>query len=578
MKRIVIILSVLLVFMTAMGQVRNNQGNTRGVSAAAPDFAFPEKVEATALKDLDAALKRGDGPATVNAMVRFGLAKGAVSSDSIAGVLARIEKIASDEKNDPVAKSMLMLLQARIYEAIYSNDSYRINRRPTMAGAAVGDYRQWSREDFLTKIKSLTTLALADRRHLLDTPLDTYRGVVTYERSALTFYPTMFDFAANQAIGCLEPFSDYTGVFNPRLALTPMDMAIYPARRAGTVSPDVLDIYRLLIEGRGNSAPAVMARRNQLEYILPRIFSSADGATMGGAWGETYSSSQAYGAYMGAYRQCQDSPYAIELLLALHEGSLTAVEKKELYAITGRFIADNADYFNINAVKNLHEELSRKDVTIDLPGQGAKGIPIKVVLESKNVNKAILKLHNVTKQAAGRKNSFFKMQTTLPAAVQTIEVAFDGEVPFSDRKEVEVTLPDFGLYIVVVTFDGQKKPEQNYPLIACSDLSLGMFAGVGGASAVTVDAVSGAPVDGVSLLFRPWSRDAANETFPGVTENGLLAIHKDKPGVVEPHLGKDIYSPGCNFYNPPERKAHKVLHGEIFTALNLYHLDRKSVV
>ncbi len=76
MRRIAIIFSTLLVFMTAMGQIKN-KGNARGNSSGAPDFAYPEKVEAAALKDIDSALKRGDGPATVNAMVRLGLAKAA---------------------------------------------------------------------------------------------------------------------------------------------------------------------------------------------------------------------------------------------------------------------------------------------------------------------------------------------------------------------------------------------------------------------------------------------------------------------------------------------------------------------
>ena len=200
MRRIAIIFSTLLVFMTAMGQIKN-KGNARGNSSGAPDFAYPEKVEAAALKDIDSALKRGDGPATVNAMVRLGLAKAAVSSDSLPAILAQIDALASGKDVDVVTGSVLKLLQARIYTAIYDEDAFRINRRATLAGVSAGDYRLWSKDNFLAKIKALTSEALANRQAMLDTPLETYRGVVDYERDALTFYPTLYDFAAYQAIG-----------------------------------------------------------------------------------------------------------------------------------------------------------------------------------------------------------------------------------------------------------------------------------------------------------------------------------------------------------------------------------------
>lgn len=574
MRRIAIIFSTLLVFMTAMGQIKN-KGNARGNSSGAPDFAYPEKVEAAALKDIDSALKRGDGPATVNAMVRLGLAKAAVSSDSLPAILAQIDALASGKDVDVVTGSVLKLLQARIYTAIYDEDAFRINRRATLAGVSAGDYRLWSKDNFLAKIKALTSEALANRQAMLDTPLETYRGVVDYERDALTFYPTLYDFAAYQAIGCLEPFSDYMGIFNSRLAVAPMDMSLYPLRRPGTVSPDVLAIYHNLAEGRGDEAPAILARRNQIAYILPRLFASPGMEQPGGAWGKPSDSSREYEAYMTAYRECESSPYAIELLLPLDNDQMTDGEKNALYRLTGQFIADNPAYFNLNAVKNLHNGLGRKDVDVNIPLQGAKGETLKAMVKSRNVGKVTLKLYDVTKMVDDNDDSYFRLPKTLPAPVQTVGVDFEGEVPFIAEKSVEMTLPEYGLYVVVASFDGQGKPDRSYPVIACSDLSLGVFTGMGGAEAVTVNAVSGFPVDGASLLFRPWSRASANVTLPGTTKNGVLPIEKYKSGTVEPRLGKDIYSPRCNFYNVAEGITRKSLRGEIFTSLNLYRLGDK---
>ena len=52
MKRISIVLFAIITLFSAMSQTRKTM---------APDFAYPDKVASTALRDLNAALKSGDG-------------------------------------------------------------------------------------------------------------------------------------------------------------------------------------------------------------------------------------------------------------------------------------------------------------------------------------------------------------------------------------------------------------------------------------------------------------------------------------------------------------------------------------
>ena len=137
----------------------------------------------------------------------------------------------------------------------------------------------------------------------------------------------------------------------------------------------------------GDEAPAILARRNQIAYILPRLFASPGMEQPGGAWGKPSDSSREYEAYMTAYRECKSSPYAIELLLPLDNDQMTDGEKNALYRLTGQFIADNPAYFNLNAVKNLHNGLGRKDVNVNIPLQGAKGETLKAMVKSRNVGK-----------------------------------------------------------------------------------------------------------------------------------------------------------------------------------------------
>ena len=87
------------------------QARKKTPTGGVPDFAYPEKVLVTAQKDLTAALKSGNGEATVNALVRYGLAKSAVSADSLKSVISRIDGIRLSS-TDPAVKSMLALIEA----------------------------------------------------------------------------------------------------------------------------------------------------------------------------------------------------------------------------------------------------------------------------------------------------------------------------------------------------------------------------------------------------------------------------------------------------------------------------------
>ena len=164
MKRVVTLFIALLTLLTVMAAQARKKTPTGGV----PDFAYPEKVLVTAQKDLTAALKSGNGEATVNAFVRK--AKSAVSADSLKSVISRIDGIRLSS-TDPAVKSMLALIEADIYNDIYQNDSFVIDRRSTVAGLAGDDYNLWSKQQFEAKIRTLLSDALSDRDALMAIPL-----------------------------------------------------------------------------------------------------------------------------------------------------------------------------------------------------------------------------------------------------------------------------------------------------------------------------------------------------------------------------------------------------------------------
>ncbi|MDE5942056.1 MAG: hypothetical protein K2H14_08105, partial [Muribaculaceae bacterium] len=585
MKRLVIVLFAIASLISVMAQTGKKASGSQ-----TPDFAYPEKVASTALKDLKAALRGDDGAAVVNAVVRLGLAKSAVSSDSIKPVLARIDKVAS-ESGEPAVKALLYLLQADVYTSIYLHDSYKINRRATVANMAGDDYDLWSKDQFLSKISALTDSALAYREELAAIPLTAYKGVVDYDRSALTFYPTLYDFAAYRAIDYLGYFNTSAPVLNRALLENLWNESLYPDVNK-SVDGRILAIYRSLVEGREDSAPGVMALKNQIAYVLPRVF-YAPGA-VSGARSIEYDSdygigdSMAYDAYMRAYERCENSAYAIELLMPLADNRLSCKEEKKLYGIACDFAKSNSSYFNINAVKNLIRRLSAKKASAAVPVQAAKGVPFKIRLKAANVGKVTLKVYDVTASATQNRDNgyyngaYYELPASLPVPRQTVEVELPGEVPFRCDTVVELTLADYGVYVVVPDFADAKLRETNYPFVACSDLSAGLVGGANRMEAVAVDPMTGAPQAGVGLRFQPWSRKVAVKTLPGLTDSaGIVDIKESTRGNITPVRGGDRYAPSFYFrpfsaWNHSER-----LRGAIFTDLGLYHFGdsvRFSVV
>lgn len=76
-----------------------------------PDFAFPKTVSQNSEKELKSALKASDGPATVRALLNYGLAQTAINPDKLNSTMDYFESVASKVK-DPATQAMIQLARA----------------------------------------------------------------------------------------------------------------------------------------------------------------------------------------------------------------------------------------------------------------------------------------------------------------------------------------------------------------------------------------------------------------------------------------------------------------------------------
>ncbi|MDE6450327.1 MAG: hypothetical protein K2L41_09680, partial [Muribaculaceae bacterium] len=168
MKNILTGIMTALLALLAIGAVWAYGPESKSVSvdAGVPDFAFPDKVASNADRQLERALDAGDGAGVVNALVKYALARNAVSPKMLPSVIERIEKVADGER-DLRVKSLLLLLEARIYDGLYRRDKWRYDRREIPVDSLAADYTEWSGEQFKKCISSLLVRALAPRDELL---------------------------------------------------------------------------------------------------------------------------------------------------------------------------------------------------------------------------------------------------------------------------------------------------------------------------------------------------------------------------------------------------------------------------
>lgn len=562
MRRIVAILGFIAIVCMCMSA--KTTGNIQE-----PDFAFPKKVQKQASSDLENALSAGDGARVVNALVRIGLAETAVSADSLPNVIARVEQVKSVEKN-PVTRAMLCLLEAQIYADIYRNDTWAINQRPEISAQAVTDnYNLWGRSQFLRKVSSLIDEALVDGDALRAVPLEEYRNTLTFQRGAVTVYPTLLDFAVYRALAYLEPFSrGVNRTLTTGLLSDPMDRSLYPTV-ADSVERRILELYRMLMEGREESAPGLYARAAAMNYISDRIFSferpvfSFDQSQSG--------PTDLQCVYMDVYDRFRHVPYAVEILLSMPDIRVQSGAAKEICGMLRQFERENPQYFNLNGVKAAIEQLTRKTVTLRVPREVQRGLSAVVRIDAENVNSLKLSLYKLAPSSVKRGASYYSGPLGKP--VQTVEVSMDGDAPFCAVSKAALSVPDYGQYVVVPQFEGMENARRDYEIINCSHLATTVIQDAGDKlkNALVRNVADGAPVEGASLVFTPWDRRTGATTLPRKTDaRGFAALDVDKSGSVYATLGDDKYSQAVSIYQNDREQNRGQIYGAVVTSLGLY--------
>ncbi len=546
---------------------------TNGANSAKPDFAFPAQVEKTAEADLRAALKANDGHAAVNAVIRLSLSKTIVQPDKAPEILKQIAELAETQK-DPAVKSLLNLLSATIYKQYYDADQWRYNQRETIA-SDTEDFTLWSRPQFLERIISLINLSLIDASTLQSTPITTYSDIIDLKDVNTIIYPTLYDFVVNQALDLLETFSNYgsMNVLNSQLLQTPTNRAYFPGEYSRPLG-EMLGLYAGVIDfHQGGSLPLFQQELQSRLFVNSHLFNRYQMVEYSG---KLLTKPVKVGAItaeeLRLYEENKGDENAAIFLNAAAESFSSGDEgAKDIYRLLQEYLQQFPNSLYRNDIENCCLKLSQASASLSLPDCVTPETSIPVDVKSENGKRVTVELFELDQASAANADNYVR-RSQLKQLISTDTVSFFKEtVPFVASKQITLTFPKVGKYAVCITVDGEE--ETSCRVISCSNLSLSVTRSVGSTSAWVVNPKTGAPVEGASMLYKPWSRRSQETALPGQTDaNGEQAVKVSEYGNLRAVKGDDRYAPQQSISeNQSESTDSEPLKIEMFTSLGLYH-------
>lgn len=532
-----------------------------------PDFAFPQQVIKDADKMLEKALKEGDGIAVVDALIRSGLAQTAISPDSLPSVITKIEAVNANE-TDEVTKALLDLLLANIYGEYYQYNKYNFDARPELANPG-DDITLWSGKEFKDKIIALYHHALSYAPALKKARISDYSTIVTCDKTTAIFYPTLYDFASQQAIdGITEVSNDVVEVLSPmffydfRIALP--NVLAKPSRTA-------IEIATRRVEESTGAAriSALLSRYDLIEgYMVDDDSATNDTIT----------------PLMRLYEENKSTPYAVELLLRENLQNLTPEQTVEVYDTLKEFEVSNPTYFRINVVKNAISQLSQPSAVVKSDTYVARGEEFEVSVKLTNVTSTELLVYRVKNPEVVYSSRRYSLEECFPTPVASISLNSDKEIPFSETKEVPLKFNDYGVYVMTTSISQNDRSRRLYP-IYCSDIALIDTEDKTSLRVYAVDGRTGTPLSGVSITSYEESRGNLNKLRTHVTDAAGRA-NLNRGNIfnifIQAQKGTDSYAPCLSEYKHNVRKSDTITTAFMRTSLAIYHpgdtLDFVAVV
>lgn len=479
-----------------------------------PDFAFPEKVSATALKDLGVALKKHDNAATVRSLIEYYLAITVKNPDE---TQMGIDKILSviDKSDDPALRAMLNALVANIYNQAYKSNRGQYDFRKMPLTPRNTDFRKWSGEQFKACITEYLEASLADSDVLKSVSLREYADVITTDEVTFIYYPTLYDFIAGNAITIYKKLNKVVNRISNKY-FAPYDMfTVMKFDTTWPVTNRILALYSSLISFHLTDTPALInADLERLGYVY---------------WMTSDDFSGYNTALKDLYYRFVDSEYSGNILLKCNEHMLiNALEdnEPELKSLMWFYDAIKSNllrfpsYYFAGCLEQKLAMMNEKRISITCNEFVRPGTEVKItasVINSKDVMIEVYKFPNFDPNKTDLRR-FILSEVKKLKPIKTFSAVLTDSIPFYKDITFKYTFPDDGLYVVLPKMNNPDDENLSvWDVITVSKLALLNTSWGDSRNIYALDPLDSSPVAGAEIFL--------HSSLLGYTDaSGLLKI------------------------------------------------------
>lgn len=464
-------------------------GTMRGASAE-PDFAYPQTVISDARKHLKQA---GDkGPDAALAMLEITVATLAIDNDSVFLLPAEIHTLA-EKQNSPAVKSLLLLMEAQTYRALYNNNRWKYDRTDTPDEPYPADIDSWNGRQFTARINALATKAY-DLACSEPAPLDNYSKLISADRIALRYYPTVRDFAAVKALDLLH-FSNTAEEDFAINSIIEKEISLCPKGSYSHI----------------NWLCRQIERRHWDQNTLTRQLETL-------------------------YHQYSADEAARQLLLEYSRQFSRFDVTAETIALIRRSLSEFPEYFNNNALENQLKQLLQPWIKFEAPATAIPGQPFEIKVSYGNISD---RAGIVVKRGTDSSEQAYSRRKNPGTEVARFVVKANDNVPYRNTATFSFT-PDRELYYYVGSF--MDKPEHllsAFQPVLVSSLTPFVINNCTENAVIVADAATGMPVQNVKVNIK--NSSTRNPVAPAA------AGKTDDEGALRFRLPQRMLKSGSNY-------------------------------
>lgn len=454
-----------------------------------PDFAYPQKVIASAQKNLDAGLD------PLRCLLEITTAERAINPDTIFTLPSLVNGYVAKAKND-ADRAMLTAFEAELYASIYQDNMWRYNRVDAPLLPLPDDISKWSAAQFAYKLNELYTealrLAKADNKPLAD-----YKNDVEYGKETLDYIPDIYSFILYRKV---ENLSSGFG------------SAIYDRAKLRASCSEAASMYA------AGSSEAVYWQCREIRYSDDnRHFSKFINlykSTLGKP-GAPYALTEALSYYFVTEEPEEENNVSDEKKQIAKRDSMIALLKQAIAKYPTFY---QKAIFENKLAAFTNPTMSYSTINMAYPGSE---IEIKVSYSfAKSVGFGLYKLAPGAKRYSAQKTA-----SMLPCiAKKTVTTTgTDGETTI----KLQITEP--GNYALVPILNGKVQRNADVEEILCTPFLPVNINGCTTNAVFTADYMSGAPLADVGVTYRKEGRKVTTLNLGKTDKHGMLAYTAPEP-------------------------------------------------